>query len=428
MSRPDGIQYSPNWMLRTGSGASARSNNTYHPCVTPRSNLVYFFQGDAIYYYADRNFDHGSASVAIDGARWDEVNSTAPSLQTQQLLWSKTGLGTGDHQIVISHIGTQGQYIGLDYLRIESNHGFVPDKSGPAASSIPSGAFIVDDTDPSVSYSSNWTIVESGLWWGAYYGNSLHATRHPGSTVTFKFNGTAVWYFSDIDVPHGNVQISVDGGPANTTSGYSSVQLTQRLIWSRENLEDKEHTVVITHADSDGSYATLDFFMYLPSGVSPKPGTDKKSASTAAIAGGAAGGAAILIIAAVLLFLFFKRQQRRKNRTSGNLDFFDDASPVHHGQPTNAEVQPLFQVTPFTHTPSPEQQYQPYQPSNATSTGYFERSPVTSEGTTSQRREKAGMGYLSPSTVPTGTSTFASTSGSGASSQGRHDDAPPAYI
>ncbi|KAF8599936.1 hypothetical protein BDV93DRAFT_559922 [Ceratobasidium sp. AG-I] len=428
MTRPDGIQYSPNWNLLTGFNAPSRTNNTYHYSVTPQSNLVYFFQGDAIYYYADRNFPHGLASVAIDGARWDEVNSTSPSLESQQLLWSKTGLGAGDHQIVISHIGTQGQYIGLDYLRIESTHGFVPEKSGPAASNVPAGALIVDDTDPSVSYSSNWTIPDSNLGRGAYYRNTLHATQHPGSTATFKFKGTAVWYFSDIDVPHGNVQISVDGGSGNTTSGYSSVQLTQRLIWSQENLEDREHTVVITHADSDGSYATLDFFMYLPSGVSPKPGTVENSVSSAAIAGGAAGGAAILIIAAVLLFLFFKRRQRRKNRKSGNLDFFDDASPVHHGQPANAEIQPLFQVTPFTHTPSTEQQCQPYPPSDTPSTGYVERSPATLEGTIPQRRDKAGMGHLSPTAVPLGASTYTSSGASGASIHGRHGDAPPAYM
>ena len=74
-------------------------------------------EGDAIYYYSDRDVPHGLASVAIDGARWEEINSTANALEFQQLLWSKTGLGVGDHQIVITHIGTQGQYIGLDYLR-----------------------------------------------------------------------------------------------------------------------------------------------------------------------------------------------------------------------------------------------------------------------------------------------------------------------
>ena len=118
-------------------------------------------------------------------------------------------------------------------------------------------------------------------------------------------------------------------------------------------------------------------FCTIHSGVSSNPGPNKPI-SSAAIAGGAAGGAVLLIIAAVLVFLFFKRQEHRKNRTTGNLDFFDDPQPIHHGQPTNAETQPLFQVTPFTHTPSIEQQYQPYQPSNAPSTSYLERSPVTS--------------------------------------------------
>jgi hypothetical protein len=44
------------------------------------------------------------------------ISSNATALEYQQLLWSKTGLGPGDHQLVISHAGVTGQYIGLDYL------------------------------------------------------------------------------------------------------------------------------------------------------------------------------------------------------------------------------------------------------------------------------------------------------------------------
>ncbi|KAF8599935.1 hypothetical protein BDV93DRAFT_609005 [Ceratobasidium sp. AG-I] len=469
---PDGIQYFGDWTLLTGSNAPSRTNNTLHSSVRPQSQFVYFFRGtlslsryvisfevrylfrgDAIYYYADRDVPHGPVSVTIDGGPAETVNSTATSIEYQQLLWSKTGLGEGDHQIVISHIGTQGQYIGLDYLqyvykapnarlflnkppqRIESSHGFIPQSAGPAASSVSSGAVIVDDTDPSLSYSSNWTNVDIPSPWSAYFKNTLycytlHATRHPGSTVTFKFNGTAVWYFSDFDVPHGYVRISVDGAPGDMQRPDSSGQLTQRLIWSQENLDDKEHTVVITHADSDGKYATLDFFMYLPSMSSSVPtdsDTPKKHVPSVAIAGGAAGGTVLLIIAAVLIFLFFKRQHR-KHKTPGNLDLFDDMQPTHHGQPTHAEIHSSFQAMPFAHTSSPDQSYQPYHPSNTPGAGYFERSPVVSEGTTPQMQRKVGMGYLTPTTVPPGASTYTSASSSGTSSSRSRDDAPPAYM
>ena len=43
--RPDGIQYSSNWELLTGSDAPSRENNTLHHTITRGSNLVYFFQG-----------------------------------------------------------------------------------------------------------------------------------------------------------------------------------------------------------------------------------------------------------------------------------------------------------------------------------------------------------------------------------------------
>jgi hypothetical protein len=50
----------------------------------------------------------------------------------------------------------------------------------------------------------------------------MHITDKPGSFVTFKFNGTAVWYVTDYYPDHGLVNITLDGGPGELVNGRSS--------------------------------------------------------------------------------------------------------------------------------------------------------------------------------------------------------------
>ncbi|KAG9123994.1 hypothetical protein FRC07_013264 [Ceratobasidium sp. 392] len=260
LTRPDGIQYSPGWMSGIDSSASSpRYNNTIHWTTTPQANFVYFFQGNAISYYGDKDVNSAPILIRFDGGVEELIDATASSTLTQQLLWSKTGLGPGDHQVIIKHNGTSSQYLRLDYLRLESDHGFTPSISGPAASNVPSEALFIDDNHSSLVYSSNWT-TDSSAEYGAYYGSTLHRTNTPGDFVSFKFTGTAVWYFANTNRRHGNVEVRLDNGKAQTVSMFGDTWMQQQLMWSQTNLSDGEHTVVITHADDDGVPMTLDFF------------------------------------------------------------------------------------------------------------------------------------------------------------------------
>ncbi|ELU39103.1 Podoplanin domain-containing protein [Rhizoctonia solani AG-1 IA] len=111
----------------------------------------------------------------------------------------------------------------------------------------------------------NPNIAASSLRNTGFYKNTLHRTATPGAIVTFTFNGTAAWYFSDIDSTHGMVQISVDGEPSQQVSGFHDPKLSQRLIWHKTGLPPGLHQVTITHDGTPAQFATVDFFGYLPS-------------------------------------------------------------------------------------------------------------------------------------------------------------------
>ncbi|KAG9123683.1 hypothetical protein FRC07_014275, partial [Ceratobasidium sp. 392] len=257
---PDGIQYSPNW--QSSASYLQQYGSTLHSSSISGSDLVYFFQGDSVHFVGDQNA-HTSIAFWLDGvpSLLEASNSTT---QAQLPLWSRENLGPGDHELVVRHAGTNGTPVAVDFLRIEYSQMFLPLASGPAASIVPSEAAIVDDAElDSVEYSpSNWNCT---VYSGVPFNNTLHAITQPNATITFKFNGTAVWYFSGTDFDHGKVHISLDGAFGTTVTGFSTYHLNQRLLWSATDLADREHTVVITHADTDGKVMSLDFFRYLPS-------------------------------------------------------------------------------------------------------------------------------------------------------------------
>ncbi|KAF8759978.1 nutrient reservoir, partial [Rhizoctonia solani] len=145
---------------------------------------------------------------------------------------------------------------------IESDHGFTPSLAGPAASSIPAEAVTVDDNDLTrVSYSVGWDpAVQTSQYHAFHYGNTMHRTSQTGAYASFKFNGTAAWYYTDLSPGHGKVNVTLDGERSWLVSGDATFISAQRVLWNVSHLPYGEHTVVITHQDTAGLWATLDFF------------------------------------------------------------------------------------------------------------------------------------------------------------------------
>ncbi|KAG8736762.1 hypothetical protein FRC12_017465, partial [Ceratobasidium sp. 428] len=277
-TNPGGIQYFPSessWLSTAPSNPTQRFDQTVHVTNVDSTRVMHFFQGDAIYYYGDKGPGYGALVVSVDGgydAQRDTVNASSSTPEYQQLLWSRTGLGPGDHQIILTREDKYGSsQISMDYFRIvSSNSTIVPSLAGPGASVVPKEALIVDDTDNSISYSGGWELIQSPTAAISprnvcFFQNTIHRTTIPNATANFTFVGTAVWYFSDIDSTHGYVKISVDGAAPEQVSGFHQPQLSQRLIWHKTGLSQGQHVVTIAHGGQPTQYATVDFLMYLPS-------------------------------------------------------------------------------------------------------------------------------------------------------------------
>ena len=79
-------------------------------------------------------------------------------------------------------------------FRVEnsSGNGFDPLMAGPNARNIPKEAIIVDNTSPYVVFSdpSMWSSAS----YSPNYNRSLSYTTKAGASLSFSFDGVAIWY------------------------------------------------------------------------------------------------------------------------------------------------------------------------------------------------------------------------------------------
>ncbi|QRV81762.1 hypothetical protein RhiJN_09777 [Ceratobasidium sp. AG-Ba] len=218
------------------------------------------------------------------------------------------------------------------------------------AQAVSPGALVVSDNDTSITYFGDWSVIYSAPRSAIYFQDTMHTTKTAGDHCTFTFTGTAVWYFTDYFSGNAAVDISIDGGPAEPvlTASAGGAGLTQRIAWSMVDLSKGPHTVRITHA-GDGDYASVDFFMYLPSKYpinltnihdihkhwhpnisnNIQPGYNHRLVP--AIIGGAVGTLAILALFAA--FVIYMRY-RRSNPTLGQAPAQTPAPALMQTQPS----------------------------------------------------------------------------------------------
>ncbi|QRV81766.1 hypothetical protein RhiJN_09781 [Ceratobasidium sp. AG-Ba] len=345
----NGIQFSSSrWSDYSPQNDPLRYNDSYTATNSSGANLVFFFRGKSIKYYGDKDPSGGIATVRIDGQPYTNVSVSASTsgFQAQQLLWTSPSLDSNDHQIVISNIGARVNprkgLIGLDFLEIVPNggaNGIAPANLGPGASSVPQNAILVDSFHPSISYlGDGWQNKTSTPDGTIYLRGSARTTRFPGDSCYFNFNGSAVWYFTDYSLVNAVIAISVDGAPpelVDTAPNNTTLSRSQRLTWGRTNLTDGPHTIAVTHSGLAGSWATVDFFKYMPSsnsttGATTSTSTTRTSSTSAtraastndvipssgshssiggAIAGAIIGGVLLLILIVFGILVMIRRRR-----------------------------------------------------------------------------------------------------------------------
>ncbi|KAB5589842.1 Transmembrane protein [Ceratobasidium theobromae] len=257
-TRLNGLQYTGSWAHYSGSDANGRYRNTLSSTIDENAFINFFFRGYSISYYTDTSSDQIQPYAWIDNNQAVLITNATQPFATQQQLWTVSGLDEGDHQLVISKGYKNATQISfsLDFFEIATSTGdIVPSRLGPGATEAP--GLVAEVTDDRITYHGEW--MASTI-------SSLRYTRTPGASVTFSFNGTAVYYFAACGDLYGRASVGVDGGEGELVDLYlpPGGNFWQILNWNKTNLTPGPHVVSITNLDTQGRRVGLDFFKYTP--------------------------------------------------------------------------------------------------------------------------------------------------------------------
>ncbi|CAE6495602.1 unnamed protein product [Rhizoctonia solani] len=136
--------------------------------------------------------------------------------------------------------------------------------SRPSLNNLEPGMVLIDDYSPLIQYQPQWfdsynLPATRDPHVNKYNGASFHSSQTNGSTATLKFHGTAVYIYGAKRFNHGFYSVSIDGVMSDPADGYAPGQgLFQELLFSREQLTDTIHTLVLANIIRDNARPFVD--------------------------------------------------------------------------------------------------------------------------------------------------------------------------
>ncbi|KAM0752039.1 hypothetical protein T439DRAFT_199691 [Meredithblackwellia eburnea MCA 4105] len=253
-------------------------DGTYHRTSSVNSSVSLNFTGLSISLYGVAGPNAGYYDVTLDGASATSapVNAYSPTNSSNHLLFSKTGLSSGQHSITLTNRGsngnsTMGSELWLDY-------GQVLTTVSATESSVTNTT--VDDSDHSrLVYSGAWTVnTNSG-----FLGNTSTYTNQDGGSVSLTFAGSVVYVYGDTVDDHGAFSIKLDNKTYNY-NGYTSHLKIGTLMFFAGGLSPGNHTITLING-AGGTYVDLDYIRYTT------PAVYASSPSSTSAGGGASSSA-----------------------------------------------------------------------------------------------------------------------------------------
>ena len=211
------------------------------------AKVTFAFTGGSITWYTAAGPNQGRASVSIDGHFRGTFDQSASS--TRFGVGRRfTGLGSGPHTIVVIALGKEGRFsagteVIVDAFRAGGNLYATPAVAAVWHPATASGAS----------------------------GSSFSATDLAGSSVSLRFRGTAIDWYTLTGPNQGRAGIYVDGHLVRTVDGYSA-KVTYGVRRHVGGLADAVHTIRIvvlgeSRRAATGSMVAIDRFVVGSAGL-----------------------------------------------------------------------------------------------------------------------------------------------------------------
>ncbi|KAH7108407.1 hypothetical protein BKA62DRAFT_682083 [Auriculariales sp. MPI-PUGE-AT-0066] len=224
------------------------SASSFRTTSQPGATASLSFSGTGISIFGSTGPNHGQYSVSIDGGAQQVLSGSTATVVAQVPLFSASGLTSGDHTIVITNNGVNGQtgVFDIDFMAFE------------AALSPP---VIIDDAAAGSGLSF---IPEEDASWGlnnqpSFLDGTSHATLTPNARLVFNFNGAGVALYGSVSGAHSPYSITIDGKRSSFTPSATGSH-SQALLFFGSNLTPGPHQVIMSNDALDGTqYMDFDF-------------------------------------------------------------------------------------------------------------------------------------------------------------------------
>ncbi|KAF8878210.1 hypothetical protein BD779DRAFT_1474887 [Infundibulicybe gibba] len=326
-------------------------------------SLNYTFHGTSIAFMGDTPLSKNTqtVTVTIDENLPYNASYDDPNPQNYRQWYQSPHLDDGVHTIQLDNIaGTS-----VDFMVVSS---------GPSTP-LAGQKIIVDDDDPSIIYSGDWTRNRSPYYSaeppnGLPFRNGTHQSMTPGDTAIVRFTGSSIalyGIFSWTALGSMSVMYTLDGSssiitydvdPSTPEFVNHMIQSQNHLFFSNDSLAPGDHTLSINVTRADNLTFVMDYLTYSPSfaslatkpnftaPVTPTSPVPVTSASTSMTTGpssarpaasknrsgiGGIIGGVVGAVVALMLVLFIIHNRRRRHQ------FFCGAGPESGHQTSGIE-------------------------------------------------------------------------------------------
>ena len=196
---------------------------------------------------ADASDNVGVAGVQflLDGAALGAEDTSAP----YSVAWNTGAAANGSHTLRAAARDAAGNVATSAAVTVT------------VSNSAPPPTTRIEETDPSIAYTSGWTQDGSRSWSG---GTAAFSTA-PGAQATFSFTGPSVTWIGGRATGTGIARISVDGVFLREVDTYSKTEEIRVSMFEATGLANTSHTLTIEvtgrkNAAADNDLIVLDAF------------------------------------------------------------------------------------------------------------------------------------------------------------------------
>lgn len=232
------------WLDAGHSGGSVKYANTTGATVSLT------FAGNSLTLVYVAQFNTGIATVIVDGAPVDQLDTYSAAQQFQRQKTYTIGSGTHTASVGVSgnkNASSSGSYVVFD--------AFIVSAAPPAV-----GVGTYQDSSSAASFSGTWTSwADAG-----HSAGSVKYANTTGANVSLTFTGSSLSLVYVAQFNTGIATVTLDGTPIDQLDTYSAVQQFQRQ--KSYTTTPATHTVSVAvsgnkNASSSGTYVVFDAFI-----------------------------------------------------------------------------------------------------------------------------------------------------------------------